>query len=352
MTSLKNIKILDTTLRDGSYAVNFSFTCNQTKIICKNLQESGIQLIEIGHGTGLNSSNKGFGKSAQTDEEYMQSANEVLNHSKFGMFCIPGIAELENIDLAAKHEMGFLRIGTDVTRVEESKEFIKRAKDHGMYVAANYMKSYAMKPEKFAQKVLLSESYGADIVYVVDSAGGMFPQDIENYFKEINKISNIPLGFHGHDNLGLGISNSLTAIDLGAKIVDSSLQGLGRSSGNASTEILILALLKRGYEINIDFFKLLELGQNIIQPLIPFKGRNPLDTISGFADFHSSYMPKILEYASKFDIEPLKLIIEITKIDKIDVNDDILERAAKKINLQENKISTRFDPSWYIGGEQ
>ncbi len=133
---MKKIKILDTTLRDGSYSVDFSFTSEQTFNICKRLEHAGIEMIEIGHGTGLDSSEKGYGKSAQTDEEYMIAANDALKNSKFGMFCIPGIAELTSLDMAAKHNMSFVRIGTDVTKVNESEKYIKRAKDLGFFVAS------------------------------------------------------------------------------------------------------------------------------------------------------------------------------------------------------------------------
>ena len=127
------------------------------------------------------------------------------------MFCIPGIADLKDVELAAKHNMGFIRIGTNVTDIESSEEFIKAAKDCGMFVTANFMKSYALSPVEFAKKVELSEKFGADLVYLVDSAGGLFAGDIRDYFTAIRKVSEIPLGFHGHDNLGMAVSNSVEA---------------------------------------------------------------------------------------------------------------------------------------------
>jgi len=349
---LKKIKILDTTLRDGSYAVNFSFSIKDTEILCKNLEEAGVEYIEIGHGTGLNSSNSGHGIAAQTDEEYMIAANETLTNSKYGMFCIPGIARLSDLDLVVKHNMDFLRIGTDVTKVPQSENFIKRAKDFGLFVSANYMKSYALKPEKFAEKVVLSERYGVDIIYIVDSAGGMFSEDVKNYYNAIRKISDIPIGFHGHDNLGLGVSNTITAVELGVEFVDSSLQGLGRSSGNVSTEVLVLALKKKGIDVGINYRKILEIGEEIVQPLLTTKGRNPLDIISGYADFHSSYMNKILNCAIEYNIDPVELIIEISKVDKIDVDDKILNEIAKKMKKVNYSVHSKYDPSSYVGAEQ
>jgi 4-hydroxy 2-oxovalerate aldolase/long-chain acyl-CoA synthetase len=345
-------EILETTLRDGSYAINYSFTAADTSTICKELEKAGFRHIEIGHGVGLNGSNKGYGMAAATDEEYLTAAKSALKKAKYGMFCIPGIARLEDLDLAHKHGMGFIRVGTNITEVEKSEEFIKKAKDCGMLVAGNYMKSYALSPEKFAEKVKLSERYGADLVYIVDSAGGMFSENVLSYVKAIRKVSDIDLGFHGHDNLGLAVANSITAAENGVKFIDSSLQGLGRSSGNASTEILVAALRKKGFKIDLDFLKILEIGQKYIQPLITVKGKMPLDIVAGYADFHSSYMHHIQKYSAKYGVNPYILIIELTKIDKINANEKVLDEIAKKIKKDEEFYIAKYGFGRYVGGEQ
>ena len=279
----KKKNILETTLRDGSYTVNFSITSADTAIICKELERARIKYIEIGHGVGLNASNKGYGKAVQTDTEYMDAANNVLNKAMFGMFCIPGIAELKDIDNAAEHNLGFIRIGTNVTEVQNSEEFIKLAKDYGIFVCANFMKSYTLPPKKFVEKLKLSEKFGADMIYIVDSAGGMFPEEIKKYYNEIRKHTDIALGFHGHNNLGLANANSLYALDLGFEFVDTTIKGIGRSSGNASTELIIASLIKKNIVIDIDLLKLLEIGQEFIQPMLLNKGFMPLDVIAGFS---------------------------------------------------------------------
>lgn len=348
---MKKIKILDTTLRDGSYATNFSFSIEDTMNICKALEDSGVEFIEIGHGVGLHGSESGYGKAKHTDEEYIKAANSVLTRSKFGMFCIPGIARIEDIDLVNKHNMNFIRIGTDVTKITESEKYIKKAKEYGMFVAANYMKSYALSPKKFAEHVKLSEKFGADIVYFVDSAGGMFGDQIQEYFKEIRKLSDIPLGFHGHDNLGLAISNSIVAADIGFELIDSSLQGLGRSSGNASTEILVAALQKRGYYTGINLRKILQVGFKLAQQFTT-KRLMPLDIAAGFTDFHSSYMHHIEKFSKKYKVDPISLMIEITKIDKVNVNEKNLEKIANTLTPTDLSMDEEFDFNRYIGEEQ
>lgn len=349
---MSRIKILETTLRDGSYAINFTFTSADTAIICKQLEDAGFEYIEIGHGVGLNASNIGYGNAAQTDEEYMIAAKSALTKAQYGMFCIPGIARLEDIDLASKHNMGFIRIGTNVTEVPSSEKFVERAKEYGMFVAANFMKSYAMSPSEFAEQVKLSEKYGADMVYIVDSAGGMFPEDIRSYYDAIRKVTDIPIGFHGHNNLELAVSNSIAAIEMGIEFIDSSLQGLGRSSGNACTEALVAALQKRGFDIGIDLLKTLEIGHTYVQPLITMPGRMPLDIVSGYAEFHSSYMNYIQKYSAKYQVNPANLIIELCKVDKVNLDEEILDQIARGIKKDGDVYLGKYGFSRYVGGEQ
>lgn len=353
---MKNLKILDTTLRDGSYAINFSFTAEDTATLCASLEEAGIEYIEIGHGVGLHASEAGHGVAAATDREYMTAARRVLKRAKYGMFCIPGIARLEDLDLAADHGMNFIRIGTNVDAIESSEPFIKKAKKMGMLVAANFMKSYALFPKEFALKVVQAEQYGADIVYLVDSAGGMLTDSIERYIAAIRKRTKITLGFHGHNNLGLAVANTLKAADLGVRYLDASLQGLGRSSGNACTEMLVAALEKSGIKTGINFIRILKVGQRHVRPLIEKRGEVALDIVSGFSEFHSSYMPKILKCAAKYQIDPEILIIEACAISKMDVDEQRLDETAKKLSKKFKKNRNRFIDGYmlsrYVGNEQ
>ena len=142
----KFISILDCTLRDGSYIIDYQFTDEDTYIISLGLKRAGVKLIEIGHGTGIGSSEAGKGKAAATDEEYINAAKAALEGSdaKFGMFFIPGIGTMEKLEKAAKLGIDFVRIGTNITEVDQAEKYIKKAKSLGLMVFANLMKSYAV----------------------------------------------------------------------------------------------------------------------------------------------------------------------------------------------------------------
>src|SRR3990172_3934942 len=156
-----SLKLMDVTLRDGSYVINFQFTANDTALIARALEEVGFDLIAVGHGIGWGAAEHGMGQAAETDENYMRATADVLKRANWGMFCIPGIAALKHVDLAANYGMHFIRIGTNVQEVHSSKPFIERAKKHGMFVCANFMKSYCSSPEEFAQAAKQSAEYGS-----------------------------------------------------------------------------------------------------------------------------------------------------------------------------------------------
>jgi 4-hydroxy 2-oxovalerate aldolase len=328
---MKRVNVLDNTLRDGSYAVDFSFTATDTATICTALERAGVRDIEVGHGAGLGATARGDHPAAATDEEYLRAARSALTTSRLGMFCIPGIARLDDIDLAADHGLDFVRIGTDVTRVAESRSYVERAKQRGLFTTANLMKSYAVPPTRFAEAAAQSAGFGADVVYLVDSAGSMFPEDVIAYLDALRERTQVHFGFHGHDNLGLAVYNSLFAADHGASFVDASLQGLGRSSGNAATELLVAALDKRGYDTSVDLLRLLKAAGECSCPLLGQPTFTPLDVVSGYAGFHSNFLPKVLVAADEYALDPARLIIELCDIDRLSVTDEAIERVANRL---------------------
>jgi 4-hydroxy 2-oxovalerate aldolase len=350
---MKRPRILDTTLRDGSYAINFQFTARDTAIIAGQLEGAGIDFIEVGHGVGLGASDAGYGRAAETDAAYMEATSAALQRAQWGMFCIPGVAKLEHVDLAASYGMKFIRVGTDVADVRDSAPFIERARKHGMFVCANYMKSYVADPVEFARNAKLSQLYGADIVYVVDSAGGMMTCDMEAYFHAVRELCDVGIGFHGHDNLGLGVANAVRAAELGADIVDTSLQGMGRSAGNTPTELFVVVMERLGMPMGLDPLRIMDIGEKYVKPLVQRDGLNSLDIVSGYAQFHSSYMGVIREYSSRFGVDPRKLIIALCDHDRVNAPRGLVEHLARTLSAEgDDAFSARFHLERYHGAEQ
>jgi 4-hydroxy-2-oxovalerate aldolase len=349
----RTVTILDTTLRDGSYAVDFQFTPLDTAVIAKALEDVGVGIVEIGHGVGLGASRRGFGEAAATDEEYFAAVAGVLTRARYGMFCIPGVARLEDVDMAADMGATFIRVGTNVTEVPASRPYIERAKARGLFVSANFMKSYALPPARFAETAKLTQAYGSDLLCVVDSAGSMLAGEVRDYFQAVREVCDIALGFHGHNNLGLAVAHSLLAVELGAAMVDSSLQGLGRSSGNAATELLVASLDRMGVATGVDLLGVMDAGEKLIRPLVQSRGLSSLDMVMGYAQFHSSYMGVIRKYASRERVDPRRLIIELCKHDKVNAPDALVARVAAGIEEKADQaLTSRFIFTRYHGNEQ
>jgi 4-hydroxy 2-oxovalerate aldolase len=345
-------KILDCTLRDGSYAIDFQFTAAETENIARAMDEAAFPYIEVGHGVGLGASEQGKNVAAATDIEYMQAAAKVVSRGKWGMFCIPGIARLDHLRKAADQGMDFVRIGTNVSEVDSSAPYVALARELGIEVFTNFMKSYVLLPEEFARLVVRSAGFGAEMVYLVDSAGGMLPNEVRAYVRASrHEAPDVALGFHGHNNLDLAVANSLVCAEEGVAMVDTSLQGFGRSSGNTSTEQFLCSLARSGYEIDIDPVKIMHLGEILIRPRIERRGLCSLDVAAGLAQFHSSYMPAVLSAAKRHRVDPRMLIIELCRHDKVNAPRDLIESIA--VNLESDHFSLGPLP-WanYYGEEQ
>jgi 4-hydroxy 2-oxovalerate aldolase len=349
---MKTPQILECTLRDGSYANDFQFTAIETEQISHALDEAGFPYIEVGHGLGLGASEQGKHVAIQTDEEYLKATSKSVQKGKWGMFCIPGIAKLDHLRLAADHGMDFVRIGTNVTEVDSSEKFISLARDLGLEVCANFMKSYAIPPKEFAQVAKKSTGFGAQVIYLVDSAGGMLPNEVRSYIRTTKLLlPNIKLGFHGHNNLGLSVANSLVCVEEGVDIIDTSLQGYGRSAGNTPTEQFICALIRSGIDLNYSSVEIMQMGESLIRPRINRRGLSSLDLASGQALFHSSYMPIILDVAKRERVDPRELIIDLCKQNMMEAPAKLVESIAQNIKNQ-NRPIIPWDISNYFGEEQ
>ena len=323
--------ILEVTLRDGSYLIDFQFTAEDTATIAAALESIGFRWIEVGHGLGLNASQAGKGMAAATDEEYLEAAAQALKKAKWGMFFIPGIGREEDIRLAARYGMSFIRIGTNVTETAQAEPYIALAKELGLIVSYNAMKSYAVSPQEFGVVVAQVHKYGADIACLVDSAGSMDPDSVAAYLRAAKAESALALGYHGHDNLSLAMANTLRAIEEGAVLVDSSLQGMGRSAGNTVTEVLVAILQRRGSMPHIDLKAAMDVGQGLIQPLLGKRGIDPMAVTSGLAKFHSSFTGKVQRYARKHDIDVRDLIVRLCQEDQVSAPDELLERLSHEL---------------------
>ncbi|NEO12167.1 MULTISPECIES: 4-hydroxy-2-oxovalerate aldolase [unclassified Moorena] len=333
MTSKRSVNLVDCTLRDGSYATNFQFSARDTRKICQHLEAAGIKMIEVGHGLGLGASSLRYGVAFESDEDYLKAATTALHKAQFGAFFIPGIGSADHIRQAQALGMDFIRIGNDVGNIGKAQPFVALAKDLGMQVSLNFMKSYAVSPEEFGPIINSVQTWGMDMLYVVDSAGCMLPNQVAEYIRVVRDCSDVAVGFHGHNNLDLANANCLAAVDAGATYVDGTLLGMGRSAGNAQTEVLAYLLNQAGYECPVDPFVLFEAAARYIEPLMPYpQGLPSMDVVIGMSKFHSGHLPRFKRVLSHYDVDIRRLVMVVSQIDCVNPSDELIETVAKDLS--------------------
>lgn len=215
------------------------------------------------------------------------------------------------------------------------------------------MKSYVLQSKDFAKIAKKSLSFGSDVIYIVDSAGGMLPNVTRDFIRRTKDLNpDCKIGFHGHDNLGLGMANCIVSIEEEVDFLDSTLQGLGRSSGNVATEHLVCVLDRLGFHYNWDPIKIMDLSELYIRPLISKFGLSSLDITAGWAQFHSSFMNKILKRSKQERIDPRVLIKNICEIDKLNASTKLVDEIIHKLQTK-NSQSVRIK-KWpnYFGNEE
>lgn len=319
------MEILDTTVRDGSYAIDFKFSCKDVMDLVSRSERLGTKYIEIGHGQGLNASSLEHGFSLHSDMEYIDAARKAAETSKIGMFCIPGIARIDDIDYAAEHGLDFIRIGINAEDYDKTLPFIKRSDDLGIEVFVNLMKTYTVDASVFADAAEYAESNNVKVLYIVDSAGCMTTDELDDYIDAARERSRIKIGYHGHNNLGLAVSNTVhCVIKKNIDFIDVSFQGLGRSLGNASYEQVVMLLQKNGYDLGYDIPRLLEYGYAGLRNIVRGALTNPLDYMCGYAGFHSGFLKDIYRCSNEKKVDPLRLILAYSTENKSTMDYDRL----------------------------
>jgi 4-hydroxy 2-oxovalerate aldolase len=242
--------ILDTTIRDRSYAGDFQYTNDELRTIIWDLDEAGIPYIEIGDGATIGAT-AAQGRAAQTDAEYFGTARFVVRKAKLGAVIIPALAPIEKVDLAADY-LDFLRMGVIATDLDIVTPFVERARSKGLEVSIQLVQPHLFEPDVLARAAKQAGEMGVRIVYVADTTGTFLPQDVRRYVETIRGASDVTIGFQGNNNLGMAVANTLEAFDAGADFLDGTLLGFGRGAGNCHTESLIAALQRHGHLAGVD----------------------------------------------------------------------------------------------------
>lgn len=309
---MPQLRLTDTTLRDGSHPMGHQFTLAHVRTIVAALDAAGVPVIEVAHGDGLAGGSLQYGFSREAELDLIAAACATAQHAQIAVLMLPGIGTRNELRAAAERGVGIVRIATQCTEADVAEQHFALAKELGLEAVGFLMMAHLRPPAFLAEQAALMERYGADCVYVVDSAGAMLPADVAARVRALTEALQIPVGFHAHNNLGLAIGNSLAALEAGAEQIDGCLRGLGAGAGNAATELLAAALDRLGRNPGLDVFALMDAAEELIAPIAPFQPFPDRDAAAiGYAGVYSTFLLHAKRAGERYGVDPRAILLEL-----------------------------------------
>ena len=306
------IMVTDPSMRDGNHAVNHSIDEYTIKSFVKAADFSNIPILEVGHGNGLGASSLSIGRSKISNLRAIKIAKKNSKKCKISSHSIPGFSTFEDIMKAKDNGLDIIRIGANATELDTILPQIDFSKKIKLETWAVVMMSHLLQSNKdWKNKISLLEKSGIKKIIIMDSAGYYNPFDIEKIFKFLSKnFKNIVFGFHGHNNYGCAVWNTITAVKNGAKIIDSTIKGFGAGAGNTPTEIIVPILDSLGFYTDIDLVKLFDLVENFEKffkknSLFKLPTTEPINIMSARYGLFSGFAPKVKYLSKKLRLNPI-----------------------------------------------
>jgi 4-hydroxy 2-oxovalerate aldolase len=323
---MKHILITDPTLRDGNHAVSHQLSVKQIAIYCEAADRASVPIVEVGHGNGLGASSLQVGESLETDVVLLETARKHLAKSKLSIHVIPGFATIKR-DLKVAIEIGVdvIRVASHCTEADITQRHIGYAREKGKEAYGVLMMSHMASSELLVEEAQKMELYGAEAIIIMDSAGAYFPSDVTKKITALVEGLSIPVGFHGHNNLGFGIANSVAAIEAGATILDGTARGFGAGAGNAQIEVLVAVLNKMGYTTGIDLYKILDaadIAEKEIMPFVPVIKSESI--VSGLAGVFSGFSKHVKRISDEYNVDQRDVYFELGRRNVVAGQEDLI----------------------------
>ncbi|MFI0773217.1 4-hydroxy-2-oxovalerate aldolase [Streptomyces sp. NPDC021212] len=300
-----DVRIIDTTLRDGSHAVAHRFTETQVRDTVRALDAAGMEWIEVSHGDGVGGSSFNYGFSGTDEMSLIKAAREEARRAKIAVLLVPGIGTVD--DLKRAHDAGaeMVRVATHCTEADVSPQHFAVARELGMETAGFLMMAHKTDPENLAKQARIMVDAGCQAPYVTDSAGALLMDDARARFEAL--VAEVGdeawVGYHGHQNMSLGVANSVIAHQAGVRYIDGSLCALGAGAGNSPTEVLGAVFDRLGVATGLDAGLLLDAAEEVVRPYLsrwPKMDRNAI--VQGWAGVYSSFLLHAERAAERYKV--------------------------------------------------
>jgi len=328
-TSLKGRKVIlhDMCLRDGMHAKREQISVEQMVKVATALDDAGIPYLQATHGAGLGGNSLQHGFAPHSNEEYITAVASRMKRAKVSVLLIPGLGTMRELQSAYECGARSVHVATHCTEADTAPQHIAFARKLGMDTTGFLMMAHLNDPAGIAAQGKRMESYGAQTVYVTDSAGYMLPEDVKARIQALRDAlkPETEIGFHGHHNLGMGIANSIAAIEAGASRIDGSAGGLGAGAGNTPLEVFAAVCERMGIETGVDLFKLMDVAEDIIVPMMDHLVRVDRESLTlGFAGVYSTFLLHAKRAGERFGVPARDILVELGRKKMIGGQEDMI----------------------------
>lgn len=285
---------------------------DEVTAIVRALDDAGVPVIEVTHGDGLGGSTFTYGLSRTPEQELITAAVRTATRAKIAFLMLPGVGVLDDIRAAAGNGAGVCRIATHCTEADIAVQHFGIARDLGLETVGFLMMAHSRPPEALAKQARIMADAGCQCVYVVDSAGALVMDQVGDRVAALvaELGDDAQVGFHGHENLGLGVANSILAYRAGAKQIDGSTRRFGAGAGNTPVEAFVGVCDKLGIRTGVDFFKIVDAAEDVVRPAMP--GECKLDRmalIMGYAGVYSSFLTHAYALAERYGVSGAEILV-------------------------------------------
>jgi 4-hydroxy 2-oxovalerate aldolase len=308
-----DVRVTDTSLRDGSHAKRHQFTEEDVTSVVAVLDAAGVPVIEVTHGDGLGGSSFNYGFSKTPERQLMKAAVATARRAKIAALMLPGLGTKDDITAVAEIGVSIIRIATHCTEADVSEQHFRLAREIGLETVGFLMMAHSQPPEVLAKQARIMVDAGCQCVYVVDSAGAMVMEDasrqVEALVAEIG--SDAQVGFHGHENLSLSVANTILAVRAGAVQADGSTRRFGAGAGNTSVEAMAAVFEKLSIRTGIDVLKIIDAAEDVVRPVMDEECvLDRLALIMGYAGVYSSFLKHAYRAAERYRVSGAEILLE------------------------------------------